>query len=202
MEPYIDKIVYINLEHRLDKKVQLEEQLYNFDLKFERFNGIHQPENVIGCSKSHLEVLKLAKKQGYRNVLILEDDFMFIVSKEEFYKNISLLFESKIEFDVCMLSYNLIKSNMSFEIPFLTKVLEVQTASGYIVNNSMYDKLIELYEWAIPLLESTKQHWIYSNDQIWKKLQKNNKWYCFTTRIGKQRPSYSDNGETWADIKW
>jgi hypothetical protein len=103
-----------------------------------------------------------------------------------------------------MLSYNLIKSepHPNTNIKFLDKVIEAQTASGYIVNNSMYDKLIELYEWAIPLLESTKQHWIYSNDQIWKKLQKNNKWYCFTTRIGKQRPSYSDNGETWADIKW
>ena len=54
---------------------------------------------------------------------ILEDDFKFIVSRDEFEKNIELLFEKNIEFDVCMLSYNLIKSSMSFEIPFFYFIL-------------------------------------------------------------------------------
>ena len=99
-----------------------------------------------------------------------------------------------------MLSYNIIKSEPSEKYPFLHKVLEVQTASGYIINEKMYNKLIELYEWAMPLLESTKQHWIYANDQIWKKLQPSANWYLFTTRIGKQRPSYSDNGEAWCEL--
>ena len=98
-----------------------------------------------------------------------------------------------------MLSYNLIKSSMTFEIPFLTKVLEVQTASGYIVNESIYDKLIELYEYALPLLNSTRQHWIYANDQIWKQLQLTSNWYCFTKRLGKQRASYSDNDKSFCD---
>ena len=101
---------------------------------------------------------------------------------------------------VCMLSYNIIKcENTNYE--YLQKTLEVQTASGYIVNNSIYDKLIELYEYAIPLLDSTKQHWIYANDQIWKKLQPESNWYSFTQRIGIQRPSYSDNSKSFCDLK-
>ena len=63
-----------------------------------------------------------------------------------------------------MLSYNLIKSKSNIEIPFLIKVLEVQTASGYIVNETIYDRLIDLYEYALPLLESTQQHWNYPNE--------------------------------------
>lgn len=148
-----------------------------------------------------MEVLKLAKKQGYRNVLILEDDFMFIVSKEEFYKNISLLFESKIEFDVCMLSYCLINGEKCSQFPFLIKALDVQTASGYIVNENIYDKLIEIYERSVPLLESTGQHWNYANDQVWKTLQPISNWYCFLERIGIQRPGINDNGGKYVDYK-
>ena len=57
--------------------------------------------------------------------------------------------------------------------------------------------MIELYEHAAPLLESTREHWNYANDQIWKKLQPTNEWYCFTKRCGKQRDGYSDNSETF-----
>ena len=200
---YIDKIIYINLEHRTDRRLEIEDELNGFGLTYERFNAIANPGfGILGCGLSHLTLLKLARDNKWKNILIFEDDFIFLVDKEEFEKNINLLFdiENPVDFDVCMLSYNIIKSEPSEKYPFLHKVLEVQTASGYIINEKMYNKLIELYEWAMPLLESTKQHWIYANDQIWKKLQPSANWYLFTTRIGKQRPSYSDNGEAWCEL--
>jgi len=198
---YIDKVIYINLDHRIDRKNEIESELNNFNIPYERFSAIcNKGFGIVGCTKSHLEVIKIAKANKYKNILIFEDDFKFIVSREEFEKNIELLFEN-IQFDVCMLSYNLIKYEEVDGISFLIKALEVQTASGYIVNETMYDKLINLYEYAIPLLESTQKHWIYANDQIWKRLQPTSNWYCFKTRLGLQRPSYSDNGESWCDLK-
>ena len=199
---YIDKIIYINLENRNERKKEIEGELNKFGLSYKRFNAISAPNfGILGCGLSHLAVLKMARANKWKNVLIFEDDFMFLVDKEEFEKNIGLLFneENPVDFDVCMLSYNLIKSVPSVKYPFLNKVLEVQTTSGYIVNEKMYDRLIELYEWSTPLLESTKMHWVYALDQIWKKLQPSANWYSFTTRLGKQRPSYSDNGETWCE---
>ena len=83
------------------------------------------------------------------------------------------------------------------EYPFLKKVKDAQTASAYIVNEKYYDKLIELYEWAMPLLDTTGSHWIYANDQVWKKLQPNDKWYCFTERIGIQSDGFSDNANCY-----
>jgi hypothetical protein len=55
------------------------------------------------------------------------------------------------------------------------------------------DKLIELYEWAIPLLEQTNEHWRYANDLVWKQFQPHDKWYYTTRKLGKQRDGYSDN---------
>ena len=203
---YIDKVIYINLEHRLDRKQEIEGELNTFNIPYERFNAISvKNHGILGCNKSHLEVLRLAKHNNYKNILIFEDDFKFIVSKEEFEKNISLLFEHNVDFDICMLSYNLTKSdNIDSNIiysSFLTKVINVHTTSGYIVNEKMYDRLINLYEYANPLLEQTREHWKYALDQIWNDLNPTSKWYSFTQRIGIQRPSFSDNSNQWCDLQ-
>ena len=98
----------------------------------------------------------MAKQNNYKNILILEDDFTFTVSKDTFEEQIDLLFNSNINFDICMLSYNLIKFKTNDEHTFLHNVLEAQTTSGYIINENMYDIMIDLYSWTLPLLDSTR----------------------------------------------
>lgn len=199
MSENIDRIIFINLDKRTDRLEIICDEFKKFNLedKVERFPAIYH-QGAVGCAKSHLAVLKLAKERKYKNVLILEDDFYFVVSKEEFESNLKLFFENVKEYDVCLFSYNLNKTE-SCKFPFLLKLLDCQTASGYLVNQHYYDTLINLYEKAIPLLESTGQHWIYANDQIWKQLQPIDNWYCFTTRLGKQRAGFSDNSQTYVD---
>lgn len=199
MSHNIDKIFYINLEKRKDRREEIEKELNTFGLLYERFEAIETPGfGILGCGLSHLSVLKIAKNKGYKNILILEDDFTFLVTKEEFEKLITKFFDEHIDYNICMISYNLLKKTES-EYDFLWKSLDVQTASGYIINSNYFDKLIDLYEWAMPLLQQTKAHWLYANDAVWKKYQPNDNWYCFKTRIGKQRPSWSDNSDSFAE---
>jgi len=197
MSHNIDKIIYINLEKRIDRREQIEKELTQFDLPYERFNAIFEEVGILGCTKSHLEVYKLAKARGYKNVLILEDDFTFIVSKEEFEEELTKFFNNKIEYNVCMISYNVLESKEVCEHDFIRKIQCGQTASGYIVNENYYDTLIQLYEYAVPLLELTNEHWNYANDQCWKHLQPNDKWFYFTKRIGIQRAGWSDNTNSY-----
>ena len=200
MSHNIDKIIYINLNKRTDRRQEIEDELNAFGLEYERFEAIETPGfGSLGCGQSHLAVLKIARERGYKNVLILEDDFTFLVSKEEFERQLQIFFDSKIEYNICMISYNLRKHEEIKEIDFLWKILEVQTTSGYIINSNYYDTLIDLYEWSMPLLDSTKQHWNYAIDQVWKCLQPKHAWFCFKTRIGKQRPSFSDNSDSYAN---
>ena len=196
MSHNIDHIFYINIEYRKDRRNEIECELNKYGLIGERYNAIYvqNGRGCLGCSYSHLNVLKIARERGYKNVLILEDDFKFTVSKEELEEGLNHLFSLPFQFDVCMLGYNLQNGTIVEEFPFLTKVYEAQTASAYLVNQSMYDKLIAVYEWAVPLLEITGEHWNYTCDQSWKSLQPYSHWYCFTNRMGIQRPSYSDCG--------
>ena len=193
MSQNIDHIFYINLEHRKDRKEDFENELKIMNLEAERFNAIKCTPGIAGCGYSHLAVLKLAKERKYKNVLIFEDDFTFLVDKDTFESNLKQFFEEISEFDVCMLSYSLLQFENIPNINSVMKVFEAQTASAYIVHENFYDSLISLYEEAIPILEKTDHHWIYANDQCWKKLQPSSLWYAMKTRIGKQRPGFSDN---------
>jgi glycosyl transferase family 25 len=200
MSKNIDKIIYINLNKRIDRREQIEKELNDFGLSYERFEAIEVPDfGCLGCGKSHLQVLKIAKERNYENILILEDDFTFLVSKEEFEKQLEDFFNLQMEYDVCFVSYNL-RRYEPLENNIVNKALEVQTTSGYIVHKKYYDTLIELYEYAMPLLEQTHAHWIYANDQIWKQLQEKDNWFYFITRIGKQCDGYSDIGGKYVSM--
>ena len=205
----IDKIFYINLDRRTDRRIEFEAEIEklpdklpdNYKSKLERFPAISHSNGAIGCSMSHLEVVKKARENGYQNIIIFEDDFHFIVSGDVFLNNLEKLFtevEKGFKFNVVMLSYNALEYQDYNE--FLYSSTNVQTASGYIINQSCYDALIECWEQAIPLFIQTGQHWKYINDQSWKTLQRElGGWYLFKERIGKQRPGYSDLGNCYCD---
>jgi glycosyl transferase family 25 len=194
MSHNIDKIYYINLDHRTDRKTEIEGELSKMNLVAQRHSAYYFPSiGGVGCGKSHIAILKDALEKGYKNILILEDDFTFTISKEEFEDKLEKLFSIEEGFDVCMLSYNL-KHGEPTKYDFLTKVYDAQTTSGFIVNQHYYTKLIEIFEEGTEKLEKTNHHWIYSIDQIWKRLQRQDNWFCFTPRFGKQRASYSDIG--------
>lgn len=197
MSNNIEHIFYINLEKRLDRKEHIEKQLSEYELPFERFNAIPENLGILGTTKSHREVYKLAKERCYKNVLIFEDDFTFLVSKKELEEELAKFFDSNIDYDVCMLAYNVMNHEEVKGLDFIRRIIFSQSASGYIVNERYYDTLISLYDWAIPLLEKTNAHWLYANDQCWRDLQKKDKWYYFTKRIGKQMDGYSDNAKNF-----
>jgi glycosyl transferase family 25 len=193
----IDAIVYINLNKREDRRKEMEEMFSSYGLQAERVEAIEKKPGIVGCGYSHLKALKLAQSKKYKNVLILEDDFEFIVPKEELLEEIKKL--KTISYDVVMLSYNIV-ADKPYNT-FLRKVIDASTASGYLVHSRFYNNLISLYSKYIPILEKTGKHHMYANDQIWKLLQPTSNWFAFQKRLGKQRPGFSDNTEKFEDYK-
>jgi GR25 family glycosyltransferase involved in LPS biosynthesis len=204
---YIDHIVYINLDHRTDRREHIESQFQQYGIHtYERFPAWKHDIGIIGCTYSHQAVYKMAKEKGYRNILIFEDDFEFTVSPIQFWTFIQTMFQSNKSWDVCLLSYHAQEIASSSSCPQRVttdsnieyrRILQASVACGYIVQNHYYDTLIELYNTGIPLLEQTGQHWHYANDQYWKQLQQQDQWYGAFPRIGKQIAGYSDNSKCY-----
>ena len=195
---HINNITYINLNKRPDRRKLIETELDNFNLQYERFEAVEHIFGPLGCAKSHLEVIKNAKKKKLSNILILEDDFTFLVSQDEFVEQLNLFFNLKIDYDVLMLSYNLLESRET-EYNFIGKMLKSYTMSGYLVNSKYFDTLINLWTHSNSLLESTGADWLYAIDAIIHNIQPIDKWYYFTKRIGKQIASFSNNANQYRD---
>jgi len=197
----IDKIYIINLEHRTDRLNQILNELNKMGLQDKgiRFNAIKNDFGALGCSMSHLNVLKDARTNLYNCIMILEDDFEFLISKADFEKKMDYIF-NHMNFDVFMLGINLKKYNKCSYIN-IHKILNAQTASGYLVKNTYFDELINITEKSIPLLDKTHNKHLYAYDMFWKQLQPKHNWFCFKNKIGKQRSSYSDIEKRLVDYK-
>lgn len=200
----VHKVMYINLDRRKDRRAEMEAELVKMGIEAERFPGV-VPEpglvkrpGILGCGHSHLSILKRACDEGWPNVLIFEDDFQCIVDPKVLHETIADFFnEFHNDWDVFMLSYAL-----EYSRPYNDKfgyVTAATTASGYLVNERFYPELIDVLEKAMVKLQETEYHWYYSNDQCWKVLQPTAKWIYSMTRLGIQRPSYSDNSYEFMD---
>jgi len=180
---------YINLDSRTDRRAQFEGECLKMDIQVERFPAIVHPKGgTLGCNASHIQLLKTARERNLPNVTIFEDDFEFLVSKEEFGKVLANLPE---DYDVVMLGYNLLRGEE--HNAYFGRTLEAQTTSGYIIHRRAYDRLIARWEEGLALFEQNpSQHWIYICDQYWKPLQPEMRWYHAIPRVGKQRAGWSD----------
>jgi glycosyl transferase, family 25 len=183
-------VFVVNLARRQDRLADFDKEMARIGLPYERFEAVDNRTNGIGCSLSHLAVLKLAKARGYKNYLVFEDDFSLLVSPEEFWQAMSVMNKP---YDVLLLAHCLKESE-----PFsdrLVKVKKSVSTGAFIVNESMYDKLIAVWEEAAAKLMATGRHWEYACDQSWCTLQAEAAWYAFVPKLGKQRPSWSDLGQ-------
>jgi hypothetical protein len=194
---YLKHIVYINLDKRQDRCAHIESELARMNLHGTRLSAIETHPGVLGCCESHLSVLKYARLKGWSQVCILEDDFEFIVDKATLYEKLGAFFGSQTPFDVVMLSYNLNSAEPYNETVGYAR--DVQSASGYVVHSRFYDTLIANLEWGLENLRATGEHWNYTNDQCWKKLQPHTEWFYFRVRLGKQAAGYSDLAQGYVD---
>ncbi len=193
----IQKIIYINLDHRQDRRQEFEAEVRRLQIpesKVVRFSAYKMNSPNAGCSLSHAKALRLAHAMNLENVLICEDDFNFHDDPTILESNLQAFFQKvtqeKLEWDVVQLAYGIYNVEPKDELLSIAK--KVSNASGYLVNRHMLIPLADLIESGVDKLAETGHHWLYQNDVIWCEFMKNNRWYIFNTRLGYQRPSYSD----------
>jgi GR25 family glycosyltransferase involved in LPS biosynthesis len=189
----IKNVFYINLDYRSDRRHHFETEIKKLDLDVSanRFNAIKHTCGAVGCSMSHLALLKSAKQQNLDHILIMEDDIMFL-NPEIFTNSINNFLSGGTDFDVLLISGNNMGDYNRID-DFCVRITKCQTTTGYLVKNHYYDKLIENIERGIRnLLKNFNRLNDFAIDQYWGDLQKIDKWYLLTPLTVTQRPDYSD----------
>lgn len=78
---YFDAIYCINLDSALDRWQAMQERFRRLGIahRVRRFSAVETPESHhIGCTLSHRRIIERAQKQGLQNVLVFEDDALFL----------------------------------------------------------------------------------------------------------------------------
>lgn len=190
----IPVVLYINLEHRKDRK---KEFLSNFieseHSRLHRIDAVYEKKNgAIGCLKSHIKALERGQQLPYDNILVCEDDFEIRDHNAVPRLKEALLKLRNRDWDVLMLGQNLIASDKT-DIEGVIKIKEAQTTSSYLIKKRYIPKLLKVYQECLQNYQKTgKWEGHYCTDQAWKPLQKVDNWYGLNPSVGIQRKSYSD----------
>lgn len=171
---FFDKIFYINLDDRPERRLHIENELEKYGIIAERFPAIQltQEQNEIlksegcmfkkderpeysrfakSCALSHLHIILRSKLMGYKNVLILEDDVIF---KEdilvELKKSLADL-EKESRWDMFYIGcnpflYEKVTDNLSIS-------LGAYAAHAYAVNSHFYDTILNIPFRILPIID-------------------------------------------------
>jgi glycosyl transferase family 25 len=184
MFEFVDKVVYINLAHRTDRKEQIEEVLKVIPSeKVLRFDAIKQPHGGVGCTMSHIAVLEMAQREGWKNYLVVEDDAVWN-KFEEGYALLETLIKNP--YDVIVLGAVFAKYTPGY------KLLSCQTTTAYIVNSNYYPVLLQNFKEGLMGFIQTGRYNIFAIDQYWKRIQPRDTWYATVPSLMVQRAGYSD----------
>lgn len=187
----IKNVYYINLVSRPDRKTKFEDEIKKLNIQANRFNAIKNKFGALGCSLSHLNLLKYAKINNLDHILIMEDDILFL-NPEIFINSINKFLSSKINFDVLLIAGNNMGPYSKID-DFCVKINKCQTTTGYLVKQHYYDTLIQNFEQGVYKLSNNLNRLNdFAIDQYWTNLQLIDNWYLLTPLTVTQRPDYSD----------
>ena len=194
---YIDKIVYINLDKRVDRNNEIKREFRRVDIpenKIQRFPAILNKNGALGCTMSHIKVLQSARTAKYNNILVLEDDFNFIDNVKNIDKAFEKFFNSfpANSWDVVNLSRGAYQKFSDIGSEVVSKANHISTTSGYLVNGHFFDKIIENFREGCANLMKSPDPKSFAIDVWWQHLQKQSNWYIFNPSLGYQRDSFSD----------
>jgi GR25 family glycosyltransferase involved in LPS biosynthesis len=187
----------INLEERADRKEKSVKQVEKISDDITIFKAIKFTPGYIGCSASHIEVLKKAIELNLEYIMICEDDIV-ILNDSYVLNGIDTIMKTQ-KWDVIIVCGVVNKEQRIDDT--INKVIDCQCLTGYIVNSSYYNILLKNFVEGYDNLIKINQKSIYAIDMYWKRLQLKDKWYCLKDKYTYQEEGYSNIENCIVDYK-
>ena len=197
---FVDKVVYINLAERTDRRESIEFQMKKAGIpqnKIIRFDAIKNENGALGCTLSHIGVMAMAAENNWENVLVLEDDMIFN-DDDESRDRINYFFSSLMsaEWDAGLLSgsyFSLRQVHGCFYQLYFSFL-----ANSYIVNQHYFKVLMDVFSSSKESLMNGIRRKYCCLDYYWNRLMEKDNWYAIYPCVGYQKTDMSniENTET------
>lgn len=184
----------VNLKRRTDRLESIQKEMNYINWDFEYFSAIDTNSHV-GCSLSHIEIIKLAKARKYEKVMVIEDDCIIM----PYVKSLVDIIEKdthNFNFAIVNLSPTLNRPvELSKEHKWFLDITNLPPKQEYhrgifatnmiMYHESIYDKLLELEE-------HSKLNYYAIDDYIYQFISSFHQSYTPILPIGPQISSWSD----------
>lgn len=191
-----DKIIYINLKERSDRRKSIENELKSLGIpanKIYRLEAKRHLVGQIGCAQSHLQALETAVDQNWGHIMIVEDDMVFNNdSAAQEHLNDFLKILKTVSWNAALLSANYRKVIPLKSTDKVVKPLDALCACAYAVHADYRAILHGCFSDAIKRL--LKGGWKYDHaiDIAWLPLMQTHTWLGMFPVAGHQAPGKSD----------
>ena len=154
MKHYFDRIYCINLKKRPDR---WEESLKEFEKlgiadDVIRFDAVDIQPGIIGCTKSHYEIIKIVEKDGCKNILVFEDDLELtknsIVAKEIISNSMEQLLRHDNAYDMLYLGGNVPEDKTLFKRidENLSQISICKTTHAYVISHHAFKPFLDTFD--------------------------------------------------------
>lgn len=189
----IQHVYYINLKHRTDRLKHVNNELSKIGLTGNRFNAIYNEKGAIGCTISHLHVIRNAIKLKLDHLLVVEDDITF-TNPELFVSQLNKFLSTHTDdWDVLLLGGNVVGPVTAVD-DTCVRVSACQTTTGYLVRGDYLTTLEQNIASGLKMLLQNQSDTLrYAIDRYWFTLQQADRWMLLTPLLVTQIDNdYSD----------
>jgi hypothetical protein len=187
----IDILYILNLEERKDRFYDMLLTLCSVRAPLHRIHHYKAKKDgsppYVGATKNHVDVVEHFCASGASRCLILEDDFLFIDDHETVWSSLGALAKRHLHFNVCFLSLSKTGRREPYNELLSRTLQSCTTSSGYILQKDTAPKVLETIREGLQLIQKGNHHGCI--DRYWSILPD---LYVFRTKLGYQRPSYSN----------
>lgn len=150
LNSYFDNIYLLNLDRREDRYLKVKDRLDSLNIKFERFSAIDglllNNNYVLACLQSHIEIIKNAKYNKYKRILIFEDDVLFHMDFDARLQKLKSIDNWKLLY--------LGASQYNWSVNFMDDFYQCKNTYGtfaYCINESIYDDILNFNKRKLPI---------------------------------------------------
>lgn len=194
---FIEKVIYINLASRPDRKNDIMEALESIEIphhKIIRFDAIEKTPGFLGCALSHAAVMKMIIDNGWGPVLVVEDDNSFYDDDDHIRQaNVFLSSLKERDWDVALLG-----GNYYFVYDHQPEIYSLRLkfsycTNAYIVNRGYAETLYHAFNDSVrQITAGDEPDESKSIDVIWNNLMDNDNWFGLYPCIAYQARGFSD----------
>ena len=207
-----EAIVYINLDERKDRNEHILQQLQQVGAPMERvirLSAVKERVGMLGCIESHIKAVDLAIANGWRNMLVLEDDVHFKLDAAAMAQRIENFFGTAVRqglyWEVLLFAGGNFRKHQHSAIVRgedgqelnVRRVYSAETTSAYALQQGYFSTLRRNFVESKSLCAIDCRRRRAGIDQHWKQLQARDNWLIFYPTLVEQNGSYSNIENTF-----